>query len=331
MTTKAEREEALKLVAETFVITPDCKNAQTSFDQLMSLGQLAGGLCLLICGESGVGKSTLVKWLVRKLGAVRTEKGLSRPAVCVGIPTAPTAIGVFEAILTALGDPRPSQGTRTTKKRRLIKMLDEQGVRLMVLDDLQHIVDRQSDRILFDASEAIKEILIERPMSILCAGLADAERVVSSNEQLSRRHMATVSLRRFNWHSKTSRRTFLGVLKAFQDGMKVYELPDLQHESVALRIYLATGGIMDFVFKLFLFTAESALKNNLNVIRLDVFHEAWSRAFLHSDGVDRPLHGSFDPKDIDAKIERAMKINLPPPSASLRKKGANGRLRRVGL
>ena len=168
-------------------------------------------------------------------------------------------------------------------------------------------------------------------MSILCAGLADAERVVSSNEQLSRRHMATVSLRRFNWHSKTSRKTFLGVLKAFQDGMKVYELPDLQHESVALRIYLATGGIMDFVFKLFLFTAESALKNNLNVIRLDVFHEAWSRAFLHSDGVDRPLHGSFDPKDIDAKIERAMKINLPPPSASLRKKGANGRLRRVGL
>jgi len=298
----------------------------------MSLGTIAGGLCLLICGESGVGKSTLVQWLIRQLKVSRDEQGLARPAIYVEIPTNPTAIGVFESLLSALGDPKPSHGTRTVKRRRLVNMLREQGVRLLVLDDLQHIVDRQSDRVLFDASEAVKEVLIEHPMSVLCAGLADAERVVKSNEQLSRRHMATVRLQRFDWGKEPSKKIFLGTLKAFQASMTCYDLPDLQHKSVALRFYLATGGIMDFMFKLFLFTAEIALKRNLTSIRLDVFDEAWGRAFLHSEGSERPLQEKFDP-DIDTrvKLERALSINAPPPVFSPRKKGANDRLRRVGL
>lgn len=332
MTTKAARHEAVLRVAKTFIHTPDCNQATRSFDLLIALGALAGGLCLLICGESGVGKSTLVKWLIRDLKPSRNEHGVIRPAVYIEIPTAPTAIGVFETMLEALGDPIPSRGTRTAKKRRVIRMLREQGVILMVLDDLQHIVDRQSNRILFDASEAIKEILIEFPMSVLCAGLADAERVVLSNEQLSRRHMATQRLKRFNWNSAKSRHAFVGVLLAFQQSLEIYELPELKDESVALRFYLATGGIMDFVFKIFLFSAQIAAEKNLDGVRLGTFQEAWERAFLHSDGGENSFQPNFDLEhDKDAKIERAMKINLPPPSTGLRAKGAKGRLQRAGL
>ena len=332
MITKTARQDAVLRVASTFVHTPDCNEATKSFDLLMALGALAGGLCLLICGESGVGKSTLVKWLIRNLKSNRNKDGVSRPAIYIEIPTAPTAIGVFETMLEALGDPKPSQGTRTVKKRRVIKMLREQNVKLLVLDDLQHIVDRQSDRILFDASEAIKEILIEYPISTLCAGLADAERVVLSNEQLSRRHMATQRLERFNWKVAKSRRAFVGVLLAFQQSMEIYELPDLKDESVALRFYLATGGIMDFVFKLFLFSAQIAAENNLDGVRLATFQEAWERAFLHSNGGENSFQPNFDlERDKDAKIERAMKINLPPLSTRLRAKGAKGRLQRAGL
>lgn len=331
MSTDESNNTVVNRVAETFVKTTVCKEAEKAFGLLVALGRLAGGLCLLICGESGVGKSTMVKWLIRALKPTRNEHGVKRPAIYVELPTAPTAIGVFEAMLAALGDPTPTTGTRSGKKLRLLKMLREQEVNLLVLDDLQHVFDRQSERILFDASDAIKEVLILYPMSVLCAGLADAERVVKSNEQLSRRHMSTLHIRRFDWKNKKSRGEFIAVLKIFRDSMKEFDMPDFEHKSMALRVFLATGGIMDFIFKLFLFTAEIADRRKLKSINLEVLHEAWGLAFLHSEGADKPLQKTFDPeKDEDEKVIRAMSINVPPPIKS-RKSRAGDRLRKIGL
>lgn len=331
MTTQEMRLDAVKKVASTFVRTPHCKAAEDSFDLLMALGLIAGGLCLLICGESGVGKSTLVRWLIRNLKTTRNAQGITRPAVYVEIPTAPTAIGVYEAILKALGDPKPTRGTRTAKKFRVIEMLREQGVKLLVLDELQHVYDRQSERILFDASEAIKDLLIAYPVSVLCAGLVDAERVVDSNEQLTRRHMRTVKLQRFNWGSKRSKCSFMEVLEAFRRSLDAYELPDFQHELVALRFYLGTGGVMDFVFKIFLFAAQIASSKRLNSIGLDVFHDAWRLAFVHGGSVEQPFKLSFDvDSGVEEKIARAMKINAPPPRP-VSSKRAKSRLERTGL
>jgi len=218
------------------------------------------------------------------------------------------------------------------KKRRLVKMLRDQGVKLIVLDDLQHVVDRTSDRVIFDASEAIKEILIDCPVSVLCAGLADAERVVGSNEQLTRRHMSTVYLPRFDWQCKKSKHSFIGVLKAFESSLKGYDLPELLNESVALRFYLATGGIMDFVFKLFLFAAQIALEKKLSAIGPGVFAEAWKMAFLHSAKFENPFLGNVDvEQSVKDRIERAKRINLPPCMTLARSTGAKDRLRKVGL
>lgn len=332
MNRRADKDEVGSKVSSTFIVTSDCADAKSSFDLLVALGRLTSGLCMLICGESGVGKSTLVKWLMRDLGGRRGGEGKISPAIYVEIPTAPTAIAVFEALLTALGDPRPSKGTRPTKKRRVVKMLGEQQVRLIVLDDLQHIVDRSSDRILFDASEAIKEVLIDYPVSVLCAGLADSMRVIKSNEQLSRRYMATVHIKRFNWRSVRSRRSFVRVLGAFEHTLDSYDLPELQSEEVAYRFFIATGGIMDFVSKIFLFAATIAEARRSKVIGFEIFHEAWRRAFLHSECGDAPFANDFViGENQEEQLKRALSINLPPPRQRLRKDKAKSRLQEIGL
>ncbi|WP_447586517.1 TniB family NTP-binding protein [Pseudoxanthomonas mexicana] len=321
----------VRRVSTMFVPTSDCKSAVEPFDVLLAAGAAVGGLCLLICGESGVGKSTLIRWLTKNLRSVKTDAGWSRPAIFVEVPASPTAIAVCEALLDALGDPRPSAGTRPQKFRRLREKLAEQQVRLLVLDDLQHVFDRESERVLFDASEGIKQILVEHPMSILCAGLADASKVVESNEQLKRRHMATVHLRRFDWNSARSRSSFVAVLSAVVQALGDFEFPDLEDEGVAVRFYLGSGGIMDFIFKIFLLATWFAMKAKKRTVGMREFSRAWKVGLLHSAGQDDPFTADMgDEENLTRWVEKAKQINLPSPRQP-KKRRASSRLRETGL
>lgn len=332
MTTKTQREEALELVSETFVVTKEVDEVKDAFDDLMRLGKKAGGLCLSVLGESGVGKTTLILWLTKALHVERTADGWLRRKLGIEVPTAPTAISVLEALLEGLGDPRPSHGTRSQKMRRVVKILKDQKVELLILDDLQHMYDRESQRILFDASEAIKEILLKNPMCVLCAGLEDADRVVRSNEQLQRRNMRSLHLCRFDWSKGASRKEFIALIAAFSGKLGCYDIPDLAHESVALRLYLATGGIMDFVFKLFLAVAKIALDRNLSAVGLDVFEKAWKRSLFHAGDGDNPFQAKLDTDDeIVHWVARAKKINEPTSHVRRGSRKADEHLKRAGL
>lgn len=108
--------------------------------------------CLLLVGPSGAGKSTLVEGYVNQYPPSVTPTNTYYDALYVVIPSKATERNLSMAILKALGDPRYDKGTIGNMQIRVVNFLRDCQVKLLVLDELQHFFDRNSQKVLQDVS-----------------------------------------------------------------------------------------------------------------------------------------------------------------------------------
>lgn len=312
MATVATDSDLGGLVAKAHIWTDECKIARERFNTKWVKAALAGmRIFALILGEAGTGKSQLMAMLAVDFKVKRNEQGLQRKVVTAEVPSSPTPIAILETLLEALGDPSPHSGTKNKKMARLVKALHKQGVLLIFLDDLQHMVDRDSECVLYSCAECLKEIFNRSKVSIISAGLPDAKDVVNANEQLSRRYVGSVGLSRFDWKDHASKAQFKAVLKAFRKRLSMFDMPDIGSEPMGFRFYLATGGIMDFVAKILTFAVLEALNRKTRKITLSMLESAWKEALWHAKKwAFSPFSSTFDAtKDIEDRLLLARKIN----------------------
>ena len=157
--------------------------------------------CMLLVGPTGAGKTTLAASYARKYPAIFTETVTLRPVVMTSTPSTANVHNLIMALLEALGDPGAIKGSIGAKERRLIKYFKETcKVELLILDELQHFVDRDNQKILLNASNWLKTFIKETKVSCLLVGLQDdAEEVVNSNPQLARLFGDPYVLAPFEW------------------------------------------------------------------------------------------------------------------------------------
>lgn len=335
MTTKRDEQQLRACVEKIRVRTPGWRLVETRFHQWMQAAMSGVQIVALVVGESGTGKSEILKHLLRQLPHTLTAEGIVRPLVLVEVPHHATSISLLKAILMALGDPVPEKGDREDKLRRLKKLLQEQSVRFIFLDDLQHLVDKGQDIVLYDAAECLKEIMIGTKVSIVAAGLEDAKKVVDSNEQLKRRNRARVEVNRFDWANEESREEFVGLLAQFQKHLQEFELPNLSSREMAFRMYLASGGLVDFVSSILMQAIWNALDAKRWKISIRDLAKARDEA-LWDDGQlgKNPFSDDFSVRkcDLESQISAARRINARVARpVSKRSQRAKKHLARVGL
>lgn len=293
--------------------TPECQEVQSRFAHWY-LATLSGiPVSALVDGESGTGKSVVLHMLHRGLISKRTPDGLQQRGALIPVPSKPTPIGFLESVLRAIGDPRPEQGTRTTKMARLVKNIREQRLLFLFFDDLQHIVDKNSGLVIYDTSECLKELVDQVCCSVICAGLPEARKVVEANEQLKRRYCGPLHMQRYNWKDPASCITFLGILKGFREALPEFDMPLLESEEMGERFYLATGGILDFVAKTIMWATWQALDDNRRVIRLADFAKGWPKALFEAERLAlNPFQGKLPSGEArDAALTSASQLNAP--------------------
>ena len=212
-----------------------------------SSGKTVKPRCIVIVGPSGSGKSTVIAEFAKKFPVTESESGLTRPVLVVETPSNPNVKAMASAVLAALDDPLYFRGTEVQMTFRIKQLLEKQGVRLLVIDEMQNLIDRDSMNLNYKTADWLKGVINRTQIPIAIVGLEQAEQLFLANEQLRRRFREPYKMEPFDWDDdkkRASLRSFLKTIQGrvqFEEGLKIYA-NDMAH-----RFYCATNGLVGYI------------------------------------------------------------------------------------
>jgi energy-coupling factor transporter ATP-binding protein EcfA2 len=217
--------------------------------------------CLMLVGPTGVGKSTVLRSYTAAHPRQPRPEVDSLPILEVTVPARATIRNFATKLLSAVGDPLADRGTVGSMEARLLRFLRACAVEVLVVDDLQHFVDRDSERVLHDVSNWLKNLVKETHIACVIAGLPEAEQVLRANAQLGRLFGDPYELHPFRWDPRqpdtmAEFRTFLRTLEGL---LPLPQTLPLAATDCAWRCFVASEGCMAHLMNLIRRAAQRAI------------------------------------------------------------------------
>jgi hypothetical protein len=266
------------------VTHPAFKAAYASLEDFLSNAFSENGQarCALLSGPPRCGKTTIAELIVNHV--------LSRPppprkgdltmqrqrCVYVETPAAATQKSLGETILIAAKDPvigRLSQAQLLNRVAGLLKDLDTE---LMVLDDFHHLITTGRRAHAAEVAEFVKTFLNVGVCPILLVGVDPVSDIMTSNGQLEGRCWCRPTLEPFGWESKAEQALFSRLLRQLVSMLTIQPAFDVGDLDFAERMHLASGGAIGIVTLLNEKAVARASRNQLSVMTLDTFAEAYA-------------------------------------------------------
>lgn len=261
------------------------------------------GAGMMIEGEPGVGKSRLTEYFIKKYyqNHVREDaETIHLPIISIGIPGRPTIPRVIEKILDKANHVKPYSGNRARHENRLRTMIEEQNVRMLVLDEYHHLV--RAEKYTRDTFNFLKVLADDHKLAIVLSGLTSGRQALNAHEELRERlSLYRILLKPFTL--KNSYETFLDYLAAInaildEMGVKCIELDT---DNFAPRLLLATMGKQRAIGR----SIEGLLLeyDGKNSITQKDFEKAFSaHPFNHTLGAFNPFNKNTKLTTVEKKI-----------------------------
>ncbi len=270
--------ERLELVERVFIRYPRLKNLHARIDFCRTYSKIAAEPeCMLITGQQGAGKTTLIDWYAGEFEIRELPEKRVIPILVVTVPSPATVKGLATEMLEAIGDPAADQGTVSTITLRLRKFLTDCGVELIILDEFQHFDDRNSKGVLKTISDWLKNLLNKTKVPIVLVGMPGCESVLDAkgNEQLKRRFSNRERIEPFRWQGPNEIQEFRQLLKKIDDELPLLQDSHLADSTTAFLIHTATDGVITYVMKLLREAARMAIERGFELIDLSLLAQAY--------------------------------------------------------
>lgn len=187
--------DVLRTFKDQYIEFPPFVAAAKEIEDSLALYRATGiARNLLVFGESGTGKSTLCKWIVKKYPRFSLPDRDVIPVLNISILSSATIGGFAEEMLLALGDPAYSYGSIAAKTRRFVQLCKACKVELILLDEAAHVQDRGQAATHYMLADWIKSVVDQIEVPTIFLGLPRLDQLFRVNEQLRRRFLRRIHL-----------------------------------------------------------------------------------------------------------------------------------------
>lgn len=142
--------------------------------------------CLVIGGDSGMGKTTLLRRFQTRHPEFASAKSTIKPVIYVQTPSKATIQAMQEELVIALGG--PAMDVKPSRMRRVIRdLLAELRTAMVLFDEVQHAarMKKRCDRI--PLMDWFKELSTNAQIPVVCAGITGVRQLIKDDPQLHSR------------------------------------------------------------------------------------------------------------------------------------------------
>ncbi|HEX6706088.1 MAG TPA: TniB family NTP-binding protein [Albitalea sp.] len=270
---------------------------------------------LPVIGPSRCGKTRLVEICMASYIAAHGEDPKRASVRYVPLPRSKHPKAVLMKLQHRLGYPLFYVGSEETMQIRCLQLLDRLKVHTLIFDEKQHCVS-QEGTVNFAVADLFKVLLDEAGVAVIGSGLEEAAAVLEANEQLTGRCSQAVRLPRFLWIDKKSRADFIAAINGFGLGLPSLRLPDFTNDDLAFAWYIASGGLIGIVHKIFRQILLDAERDSRMRVTLEDLDAAYAVAVYRRGGPEKPFTREFKKAEVAAALDFAARIGervLPAP------------------
>ena len=288
-----ETEIALRVgrVMGVYVRTPEVRLANELIGRTRTARRGGGeALCALITGVSGCGKSRIFQLYMGSQPAAEPD---TMPVLAFETPSPFTLKGILDSMLTAMGvEGFASRHDVVQMRKRVLHYLDKLKVQLILMEEVQHIVDRKerTAKIPYWALDFIKLYLLDiAKVPIVMNGIPAAKDMFVINGQMEQRREGTVELTAYDSTDPTRRRQFTLLLEKFEVEAGFPKAFLKGDDALCSRVLRATNGIHGQVSKLMANATEIGIRQGAPGLTVDVLALAHARRATPEKGWVNPI------------------------------------------